>query len=1137
LLPAFIFEGCARYRGYPFAGSAGQIFDSTDFGGIASSIVQPDGKVIFGSNEMSATVPGLGARQIPLIRLNPDGTVDTIYGADNNPDGEGTGIVYVGPGWSEIQALALQPDGKLIAAGVMTGYTEPGTLQNFGGMSIVRFNADGTPDGTFTTRGTVAAGGFDYINDVEVQPDGKIMVAGGFNGIRNANNTLFGRKGIARLNADGSVDTSFAINPADFGAASSQYGFFRDVEISPDGKLYVIGEFFTGFTTDLVVFARLNADGSRDTTFQPVIPADVENLEAVDLDASGRVVMTGSSANLSVGYMQRFFANGAVDSSFNLDPSLTRASNEQLEETATGQYYLATSNLGFADRLVRINSDGSLDPSFNAVSDHPDAPIQASTGRLNRIALAPDGFVYGGATFSSVNGISTRKIVKFEGDFNPTSTGTLFFGGASYSVDEDAGTVTVTVARSGGVNGAASVSYATSNGTAVAGSDYTATSGTLAWAAGEGGLKTFTLSILSDTDVESTETVNLSLNAVTGATLGLSSAVLTINDSDSPPVIVTNPVAQIFVVPNTPLSLSVSATSAALPTTYQWFKGPTLIVGATSTVYTIASAQTTDSDLYSVVVTNPNGTATSTDTDVTVKVPATLAFSSPASVNVIESDGSFQLTLTRADSSVNAVSVDVTALPDTALVGDDFSAFTQTVSWADGDSAPKTITVSLTGDSESESGERFTVALSNWSLDARALPGSRTVVTVFVADDDELATINSISDSLITSAGRTVTLQVAASSQTSLSYQWSRDGEAIVGATNPTLTLSPTTTALAGTYTVAVVNTAGSVTSQPITVQVTPPDFLVGSTMNTFQGLGTITSFAPASNGGIYIGGAFNTVSGQPIATLARIDVNGVLDPSFVSSLSSSEEVSVVRVNNGGDIIVAGLDNHSSTKALDNRLAKFSSTGVLDAAFTANVGSTFDGPILDVAISSDGSIYVVGNFTDWIKKLSPAGVVDSGFAPIILQQGTAFPGLSEVEIIGNSIYVGGSFDNGNGIAYLAKLDANGTIDPSFQNVGTQPVETLFQDNNGNLLFNGVVSGVGSRIQRVSGSGVVDATFVLNVFNAEAAVLGDDSILFAKNGSLRKFANDGTEDSDYSRIAGTAFGGGVSEIGLASDGAA
>lgn len=112
---------------------------------------------------------------------------------------------------------------------------------------------------------------------------------------------------------------------------------------------------------------------------------------------------------------------------------------------------------------------------------------------------------------------------------------TLQFSSATFGVNEDAGTATITVLRTGGSMGAVTVDYATSDGTATAGSDYSATSGTLAFLDGQSS-RTFSVPIIDDTLVEGNETVNLTLSNPTGGVkLGKPNiAVLTIVDNDPP---------------------------------------------------------------------------------------------------------------------------------------------------------------------------------------------------------------------------------------------------------------------------------------------------------------------------------------------------------------------------------------------------------------------------------------------------------------------------------------------------------------------------------------------------------------------------------------------------------------------------
>jgi hypothetical protein len=118
----------------------------------------------------------------------------------------------------------------------------------------------------------------------------------------------------------------------------------------------------------------------------------------------------------------------------------------------------------------------------------------------------------------------------------PPPAGSIAWAAATATVAEDAGTVTLTATRSGGSAGAASVQYATTAGTATAGSDFTAASGSLNWADGESGSKTVTVAIINDTTVEASETFTVALSNPAGATLGSpTSTTVTITDDDVPP--------------------------------------------------------------------------------------------------------------------------------------------------------------------------------------------------------------------------------------------------------------------------------------------------------------------------------------------------------------------------------------------------------------------------------------------------------------------------------------------------------------------------------------------------------------------------------------------------------------------------
>lgn len=117
-----------------------------------------------------------------------------------------------------------------------------------------------------------------------------------------------------------------------------------------------------------------------------------------------------------------------------------------------------------------------------------------------------------------------------------STPGTIAFDSSTANVNESDGNASVDVRRTGGIAGAASVDYASADGTATAGSDYTAATGTLNWMDGESGSKTITVAVTDETDVDSDENFTITLSNVSGAALGANvSLTVTIANNDSPP--------------------------------------------------------------------------------------------------------------------------------------------------------------------------------------------------------------------------------------------------------------------------------------------------------------------------------------------------------------------------------------------------------------------------------------------------------------------------------------------------------------------------------------------------------------------------------------------------------------------------
>lgn len=173
-----------------------------------------------------------------------------------------------------VLALALQPDGKVLLGGVFTSVG--GTARN----RIARLNADGSLDTSFNP------GANSTVRTLGVQPDGKVLLGGAFT---SAGGTA--RNSIARLNADGSLDTSFTPGT---GANSSVYALV----LQPDGKVLLGGIFSIVGGTARNGIARLNANGSLDTSFDPGTGANGA-VHALTLQSDGKVLLGGTFTSVS----------------------------------------------------------------------------------------------------------------------------------------------------------------------------------------------------------------------------------------------------------------------------------------------------------------------------------------------------------------------------------------------------------------------------------------------------------------------------------------------------------------------------------------------------------------------------------------------------------------------------------------------------------------------------------------------------------------------------------------------------------------------------------------------------------------------------------------------------------------------
>jgi len=276
------FYALARFNNDSFIdssfGVAGKLFiDSMSLKALA---IQDDGKIIIAGFSLG----GLNY-DFALERYNSNGILDSSFGVN------GKTVTDFGNSDDGISAIAIQPDGKIVAAG--TTYHE--TDYDF---ALARYNADGTLDTTFNSNGTVSTpiGTSDDIAfSLVLQQDGKVIAAGA---TYNGSDEDFA---LARYKTDGNLDTSFNST----GTVTTALGAGDDVAYSvllqPDSQIVAAGYSYRGPDNDFAL-ARYNTDGTLDSTFgdQGVVRTDFDNgsteqAYAAAITPKGKIVLAGYS--------------------------------------------------------------------------------------------------------------------------------------------------------------------------------------------------------------------------------------------------------------------------------------------------------------------------------------------------------------------------------------------------------------------------------------------------------------------------------------------------------------------------------------------------------------------------------------------------------------------------------------------------------------------------------------------------------------------------------------------------------------------------------------------------------------------------------------------------------------------------
>ncbi|MDQ3801556.1 MAG: hypothetical protein M3384_19210 [Acidobacteriota bacterium] len=317
-----------------------------------------------------------------LARYNQDGSHDPTF------DGDGRVSYDFGSDYGESNAVAVQPDGKIVTA----GYTNDFTRSYF---AIARYHVNGRLDTTFGGTGRVVArlpaGSVAAARAVAVQTDGKIVVAGSGSvdaaGLSDFVAVRYNPDGTKDTTFDGDGVATFDVTLNNVSAGDTAYS----IDIQPDGKILLGGTTGGSGTFADAALVRCNPDGSPDATFGVMGKAilrlpDYEGIRAIKVQPDGKIAVVGNTGRFSSFngntfvnddfLVMRFNGNGSLDSTFDADGMAVlvwgnfpdTAADIALQPDgkiiAAGNYSRSLNRYNPA--LARFNVDGSLDQTFGA---------------------------------------------------------------------------------------------------------------------------------------------------------------------------------------------------------------------------------------------------------------------------------------------------------------------------------------------------------------------------------------------------------------------------------------------------------------------------------------------------------------------------------------------------------------------------------------------------------------------------------------------------------------------------------------------------------------------------------------------------------------------------------------------------
>jgi len=969
-----------------------------------------------------------------------------------------------------VAVVALQPNGQILVGGNFTALQPNGVAASTPRNNLARLNADGSLDTTFNPNPN------GQVISIAVQTNGQIIIGGYFSSVQpNGAGTATPIKYLARLNADGSLDTTFNPNPV--GTYNAEV---NAICLEPNGQILIGGAFTslqpggTGASTAIPYLARLNANGSIDTTFKPTPNAQVD---AIYVQPNGAILIGGGFTTLQPDgtatvtaetFLARLNNDGTIDSSFNNPSPNNQVATITMQRDGeiliggaftTVQYILPGSGSDSGtnvDFIARLNPNGNLDPNFPTNSGGP----------IRQIVVQADGKILLAGTVGTLTwDTSSFFNAYYLARINPNGTpDESFFPSPNYTVYGIALQSDGKIVLGGAFNQLqpnSALGATTRNGLARVNTDGSLDENFDPNAFGGVG------AVCVDSNGKYlVGGAFSSINGQTRTNLARLNADGTLDTSFAPTpngtvsAIAVQANGQIIIGGNFTYVNSIGMnylarlnSDGSLDTSFN--------PGPAGAVYAVV-VQPTDGKILvggAFFGFNP------------IKGPQSATVQSIAYLGRVNTDGTIDTTF-QPDPNNNVYSIVFNASNDTILFAGAFTAFAP-IDFSNQD-AYYTDTNPYIGLIGAGNGLGYVSFVPN--------PNGQ---------------VNSIalqSDGKILLCGAFTTLQP-----------------------NPTTTTQVVNGVVVTTYTplsprnyIARINADGSLDQN-----FSPP-----------ANAPALSIAVNPTNGQVVVGGTFTTVSNTTHDYIVRLDSDGTVDGGFEANLNGPVDTVLYLPNNqflAGGSFTTVLPAGATTPTAAQHVVRFNGDGSVDATFQSEPFTTT--PVINcVAVQQDNKIVIGGNFIS-IAGVYATNIVrfnsdDSQDVTFIANANSTINSI--VEDTDGSFFVGGTF-TGIGNAFpvnnFAHLTSTGIFDPTYAKYPDGPVNAIAAQTNVPVVIGGSFAHVGTfavaNLARIQTNGSVDTTFTPNPNAAVSVIVTEPNGQYLVGGSFTTI--DGTGRNYLARL--------------------